>query len=214
MNSTRSYESPARTRQARETRREIVRAAAELFVTQGYSRTSVAAVAQRAGVTAQTIYNAVGTKRELLTAAYDITLIGDDDPVPMADRPAVRRLAELTDPREILHAYADLGCEVLERVGSLSAQIAAGAAAGEPDLVERQRLNDEQRLAGVGRMVDRLVQLRALAPRLTAERAVDRIWTLNSVQVWQLLTGSRGWSGEEYARWIGDAMCAAVLPPC
>ena len=209
----RPYDSPARARQAQVTRREIVTAATELFVTRGYGQTSVAAVAERAGVSAQTVYNAVGTKRELLKAAYDVTLMGDDDPVPLADRPAARQLAELTDPRELLQAYASLGRELLERIGPLMAQIAAGAAAGDPDLVEQQRVGDSERLRGVGMLVGRLVELGALAPGLSRDRAVDRIWTLNSVQVWQLLTAARGWSSEEYANWIGEAMCAAVLPP-
>ena len=60
-------------------------------------------------------------------------------------------------------------------------------------------------------MIGRVVELDALHPEVSPERARDRIWTLNSVQVWHLLTGTRGWTQEEYEDWIGDAMCAAVL---
>jgi AcrR family transcriptional regulator len=207
----RVYASPARDRQARLTRREILDAAAELFVAQGYGRTSVAEVAARAGVTAQTVYNAVGPKPDLLKAAYDAVLVGDDEPIPLADRPQVRAMSTLRDPAELLRAYAALSREVVERVGPLMLQIAAGAAGGDSDLIEHQRVTDAERLTGTTRVIERVVELEALAAGLSPDRARDRIWTLNSVQVWQLLTGARGWSGPEYETWLGDAMIAAVL---
>ena len=212
MNSSkRAYESPTRAQQARATRRAILRAAAELFTEQGYASTSVAAVAAQAQVSAQTVYNVVGSKQALLKAAYDVTLAGDDEPVPLADRPEVRAMYALTDPAELLHAYARLGRQVAERVGPLMLQIAAGAAGGDPDLIEHERVTDAERVTGTGMVVQRVVELAGLAPGLSTDRARDRIWTLNSIQVWDLLTRSRGWSGEAYQAWIGDQMCAAIL---
>ena len=211
--SRRAYESPIRAQQARATRGAILRAAAELFTEQGYARTSVGAVAERARVSAQTVYNAVGSKQELLKAAYDVTLAGDDEPVPLADRPEVRAMYALTDRADFLHAYARLGRQVAERVGPLMLQIAAGAAGGDPDLIEHERVTDTERLTGTGMVVQRVVKLGGLAPGLSVDRARDRIWTLNSIQVWDLLTRSRGWTGEAYQEWIGDQMCAAVLDP-
>jgi len=209
----RTYESPVRERQAQATRSAILRAAAELFVDPGYGHASMAAVARRAGVTAQTIYNTFGSKQVLLKAAYDITLSGDEEPIPLAERPDVKAMYRLADPAEFLHSYAALGREVVERVGPLMLQIAAGAAAGDPDLVKHQMVTDGERLVGTGMVVHRVVDLGGLAPGLSVEVARDRIWTLNSVQVWDLLTHSRGWTGEAYAAWIGDAMCAAILDP-
>lgn len=212
MNSVRrSYRSAARARQARATRGEILSCAADLFTERGYGRTSVGDVAARAGVTAQTVYNAVGSKAQLLKAAYDVTLAGDDEPVPLAERPEVRSAYALDDAAAFLHAYAVLGRGLLERVGPLMLQIAAGAAGGEADLVEHQRITDGERLVGTGMVVRRVVELGSLRPGLAPEEARDRIWTLNSVQVWDLLTRTRGWSGEAYERWIGTAMADAVL---
>jgi hypothetical protein len=89
-------------------------------------------------------------------------------------------------------------------------QIAAGAAAGDLDLVVPQSTGEE-RLVGTLFVARRVLELGALAPGLTVERARDRVWTLNSVGVWHLLTAGRGWSGEEYETWIGEQMCAALL---
>jgi AcrR family transcriptional regulator len=207
----RSYASALRDEQAQLTRRRVVRAAAERFHADGYGATTIAAIARDASVSAQTVYNAFGTKAALLKAAYDGTLAGDDDPVPLAERPEVQALYAEDDAAAFLRGYAALGRTVLERVGPLMLQVSAGADAGDPDLARLRETTDAERLTGTSMVVDRVVELGALSPGLDRDAARDRIWTLNSVQVWHLLTAGRGWSGEEYAEWIGDAMCAAVL---
>lgn len=213
MNSSpkRTYASSARDRQARATRRAVLDAATELFLAEGYAATSVAAVARRAGVSAQTVYNGFGTKKDLLKAAYDRTLAGDDEPVALAGRPEVQALQVEPDAGVMLLGYAALGRSLLERVGPLLLQISAGAVAGDPDLVELQATTDAERLAGTGMVVRRVAELGALRDGLTVDQARDRIWALNSVGLWHLLTQVRGWSGDDYAQFIGDALCAAVL---
>src|SRR4051812_4074732 len=62
------YRSPLRERQAAETRGRISAAAMELFTEQGFAGTTVAAIADRAGVSVPTIYAAFGSKGAILTA--------------------------------------------------------------------------------------------------------------------------------------------------
>lgn len=211
MDTPRPYVSPLRERQARETRERVARKAADLFVRHGYAATSVAAVARAAGVSTQTVYNAFATKPALLKSAYDRALAGDDDEVPLAHRPEVLTLYAEVDAAVFLRGYARLGRTVLERVGPLMRQITAGAAAGDPDLVTVQHTTDAERLTGTTMVARRVAELGALAPGMTVEAARDRIWTLNSVDVWHLLTEVRGWSGDDYQEWVGDLMCASVL---
>ena len=208
---TRPYASPLRAEQATTTRRLIARTAAELFTASGYAATSIAEVARRSGVAAQTVYNTFGSKPALLKAAYDITLAGDAEQVPLAARPEVRELYAGTDAEAFLRGYARLGRTLLDRVGPLMLQIAAGATAGDPDLVALRRTTDQERLVGTTMVARRVAELGALAPGLTVDTARDRVWTLNSVEVWNLLTRTLGWTGEEYQDWIGEAMCAAAL---
>ncbi len=207
----RRYASPLRTEQATTTRRQITRTAAQLFTTSGYAATSIAEVARRSGVSAQTVYNTFGSKPALLKAAYDITLAGDAEEVPLAARPEVRQLYAGTDAESFLRGYARLGRTLLDRVGPLMLQIAAGATAGDPDLVALRRTTDQERLVGTTMVARRVAELGALPPGLSVESARDRIWTLNSVEVWNLVTRTLGWTGEQYQDWIGEAMCAAAL---
>lgn len=208
---TRSYASEVRAEQAEATRRRVVRAASVLFRDEGYAATSVAAVARAARVSGQTVYNVFGSKAALLKAAYDVAVVGDDDPLPLAERPDVKALYAQTDAATFLRGYASLGRGVLDRIGPLALQISAGAAAGDPDLVVLRDTTDAERLVGTGMVAQRVADLNGLAPGVSVEAARDAIWTLNSIEVWHLLTALRGWSGDEYATWVGDQMVAAVI---
>ena len=210
--SSRTYASSVREEQARETRRRVADTAYGLFIAQGYTGTTVATIAASAGVSVQTIYNSFGSKPALLKHVYDVRLAGDDNPVPMRDRPAMRALATETDPAAYLRAYAGVGRTMLERIGPFVAVLVAGAHAGDPELQAHVQTIDSERLVGVRMTVRRLVELGGLRPGLSAERARDAIWTLNSFEVWHLLVGARGWSGRAYEEWVGRAMCDAVLP--
>lgn len=210
--SPRPYTSAVRDEQARATRRRVADTAYELFLAQGYTGTTVATIAAAAGVSAQTIYNTFGSKPGLLKHVYGVRLAGDDDPVPMRDRPAMRALAAETDPAAFLRAYARVGRTMLERIGPFVAVLVAGAQAGDAELQEHVETINGERLVGVRMTVRRLVELGGLRPGLSAERARDAIWTLNSFEVWHLLVGARGWSGRAYEEWVGRAMCDAVLP--
>jgi AcrR family transcriptional regulator len=207
----RSYASEVRAEQAEATRRRVVRAASVLFRDEGYAATSVAAVARAAGVSGQTVYNVFGSKAALLKAAYDVAVVGDDDPLPLAERPDVKALYAETDAATFLRGYASLGRGVLDRIGPLALQISAGAAAGDPDLVVLRDTTDAERLVGTRMVAQRVADLNGLAPGVSVEAARDAIWTLNSIEVWHLLTALRGWSGDEYATWVGDQMVAAVI---
>jgi AcrR family transcriptional regulator len=51
-------------------------------------------VARVAQVSVETVYANFGSKGALLREALDVTVVGDDEPVPFSDRPEFRALAE------------------------------------------------------------------------------------------------------------------------
>src|SRR5215831_2309595 len=87
----RRYRSPRRQLQAHATRSRIIAAAAHQFLARGYAGTTMRAVAADAGVALPTVELGFGTKARLLKAAIDVAIAGDDDPVPMLDRPWAAR---------------------------------------------------------------------------------------------------------------------------
>lgn len=207
----RSYTSSIRDERARQTQRRVLDAAYALFVEHGYTPTTMAAVAARAGVSTQTVYNGFGSKAALLKRVYDVRLAGDDEDVAIADRPEVKAMHADPDPVRFLMAYADFGRVLFGRIGPFLAILVSGARAGDPELIAHLETINGERLVGTGMVARHLAKQRALRPGLTAARARDLIWTLNSVEVWQLLVGERGWSARAYAEWVGRAMCGAVL---
>src|SRR5687768_5299305 len=102
------YLSPVRSEQARATRRAIVTAAAELFGSQGFAATTIDAIADRAGVGRKTVFASVGGKGALLKLAWDWAMAGDDEAVPMAERPAVQAILAERDPHRLVALWTDL----------------------------------------------------------------------------------------------------------
>lgn len=209
---SRAYASAVREDAARRTKLGIAQAARDAFLRDGYASTSMASIARAAGVSGQTVYNVFGTKAHLLKYVYDITLVGDDEQVPFARRPEVLALYGLQDPRKFLTGYARIGLVLLERLGPLVGVVMAGAAAGSPDLVAHLETMGRERLIGATMAARQVASLSPLRPDVDLDRARDAIWTLNSVEVWRLLTVARGWSDERYVTWVGRAMADALLP--
>lgn len=208
----RAYDSPLRREQAAATEQRILRAAYELLVSDGYDGTTMAAVAARAGVSVQTVYKSVGSKPELLKRVYDVTLVGDDAPIPFAERPEVRAAYAETDPARFLAAYAGLGKLLNDRLSPLLGSLLAGARSGEPDLVAFAATIDNERLAGSAMVARRLDELGALRPGLSVDEARDLVWTINSPEVWHLLVERQGWTADAWEAWVSRALVNAVLP--
>ena len=161
-NVKRDYRSELRTAHAQETRRSIIEAASRLFVEHGYGATTVDAIAEAAGVSRKTVFTAVGGKLELLKVALDWAVAGDDQPIALQDRGAIRRLLEQDDPRTLLEAWAHVLVEIDARVAPLfqALEVAAGMDAAARELVEQSR---RQRLDGARTVVERLADLDALS---------------------------------------------------
>src|SRR5918911_3954691 len=104
---------------ARETRRRIITAAADLFIADGYTATTLEQIADRAGVAVQTVYFHFGNKRTVLKEAVDIAAVGDDEPVPLLDRPLYRRLAEERDPHRYISRWLGGSREILIRIAPI-----------------------------------------------------------------------------------------------
>jgi AcrR family transcriptional regulator len=210
---SRGYDSPLRREQARLTQRRVVDAAYRLLLERGWAATTMAAVATEAGVSAQTVYKTFGTKAALVKRVYDVTLIGDDEPVPLAERADVRAAYQERDARKVLAWYADLGRTLLERLAPLLTVVMAGARAGEPELLELVETVNGERLTGTLMTARRLAELGALREGMSVEEARDLIWTLNSLEVWNLLVIQRRWTPQAYSAWVGRAMADSVLAP-
>jgi len=207
----RAYEMSTRARQARETRRRIVEAAAELFVRDGYSATSMAAIAEAAGVAAPTVYATLRSKAGILRAVVDLTVRGDDEEAPLSARAAWQEIDRETDPLRQLELFARVHREICEREAPVFAQLEA-AAGSDPEATQLLAGHDQRRYETQMRLARSLRRGRRLRPGLTARTAADVIWTIASERTYLALVEKRGWKPKDYERWVLAQLTAGLLP--
>lgn len=206
----RPYRSTLRADQAQATRRAVVSAARDLFVEVGWSGTTIDAVAARAGVSRKTVFTSVGGKAALLKLALDWALVGDDEPIPLSERPVLTEMQQLTDPRALVAHWARFVAELEERAAPLAAVLAVAADA-DPEAAGVHAVSERNRLGGAELIVARLTATDGLRPGLTTERAVAAAHVLMDPAVHRTLVSEHGWTLAEYADWLERAAVAELL---
>lgn len=204
----RRYDGEGRRRAAVARRRRVLDTAVALIGDRGYDATTMAQLAASADVSVEYLYKTFGDKPRLVRQLLDYVLGGDEQPVPVSERPEVQRMRAEPDPRQVLALYARRCAEVNDRAGALLLAITS-AAPTDPQLAELRRTVEGQRfgaatavavdVAGKGRL------------RGSADDARDAIWVLNAPEVWDLAVRRRGWSSRRYADWLADLWVADLL---
>ena len=207
---TRRYDSSRRREQADATRLEILQAAQRLFERDGFSATTMAAVAAEARVAAKTVYLAFETKSGLLRALWNLLLRGDQDDVPMQERRWYLEILGEPDPEHQLRLMAQNSRVVKLRAGSLM-KVIRDAASADADIAALWRRIGVQFYEHQRGVVGVLHERGHLLAGLDVQAATDRLWTLNHPDLWHLLVGERGWTAEAYEQWCADAACAQLL---
>lgn len=206
----RSYNSPRRREQAVATRAEILAAAQQLFEQRGYSATTMAEIAAKAGVALKTVYLGFESKSGILRALWNRLLRGDDADAPVAVRDWYREVLEERDPERKLRLNARNARAVKERVGTLL-EIIRGAAATDPATGALWERIQKEFYGNQRAVIETLAERQALRPGLDVDTATDLMWTLNHPALWGLLVGQRGWTAERFEAWLGDAFCSQLL---
>lgn len=208
----RRYESAHRREQARQTRRVILDAAARLFVSPGYAATPVAAIAGAAGVAIQTVYKVFGSKKALLSALVDVTVAGDDEPVPLAERSFVADIRALPDARAKLERYAQHLAEVQHRQAPVLLAL-AGAATADPEAAAIWRKNVDERRQAMTLFAAELASTGRLRPEHAVETAADVLVLAMDVRNYDWLVRECSWSPGRFRRWYVDTVAAVLLTP-
>jgi AcrR family transcriptional regulator len=205
----RSYDSTRRRLQASQTRTEILDAAQRLFLSDGYAQTTVAAIADVAGVSVETIYKTFGGKPGLVRAIQAQALAGAG-PVPAYLRSDEMRLSE-RDPRQVIRNWGTLTTEVAPRVSPILLLIRS-AAASDPEMAELHDEVVQERLSRMELNARHLYERGDLRAEISLAEARDVLWTYSSPELYELLVLRQRWPLERYGRVIAEAMIAALLP--
>ncbi|MEV4317069.1 helix-turn-helix domain-containing protein [Actinocrispum sp. NPDC049592] len=202
---TRGYDSTRRRRQARENRDAVLGAARELFLAQGYAATKISAIAERAGVSVETVYKAFGNKPGLVQAIADAALAA---PTQRSDAMS----AQETDPHTVVRRWAGFACEVLPRLAPVVLLIRA-AAASSPEmagLLARLDADRRERMDHQARLLHDRGQLR---PDVDIAQAGDVMWAYTDPGLYELLVLRQSWPLDRFRGFLATALAAALLPP-
>jgi len=201
----RTYRSPRRTAHAAETREAILAAAHQLFLTGGWTNTTIAAVASAAGVANETVYASLGSKAAILQELVVRAVRADDRHTPLKHQQARRAIMQETDQRRQIALFATDIVAVLDRVAPLMDVVRAASDANDEIAalyaqLHHGRLKNLEWLAGL------LLQNGPLRRGLDAKAAGAIIWRLASPELFLLARRIEKASSEAYAHWLANTL--------
>jgi AcrR family transcriptional regulator len=191
------------------TQRTIVESASRLFVEQGYAPTTIGQIARESGVAVQTIYNSVGSKRDLLIRVLDFAAAGDRAPQTVPAFMQEQAEAE-RDPRKVIELLVSFWRGGLQRTAPIF-DVIRQAAALDPDIAVLETERGQARLRNYGIAGRMLADRGDLRDGLTPEAAAAIIFSLGHPESYRLLVDKAGWSVDRWASWVTDALVAALL---
>lgn len=202
----RTYKSPLRQRQASDTRVRIIEAARALLQGEGYAGMTIEGIAQRAEVSAQSIYAIFKSKTGILIELLDQSTFDAnyDD--------AVRRALSATDPETRLRLAAPIARQIHD-AQSATFDLLRGAGVVAPELAKLEQQREGLRYERQERMIISLRDARSLQPGLDQATARDIFWMLTGRDVYRMLVRERSWSSQKYQDWLADSLVHSLLTP-
>ncbi|WP_072687229.1 TetR/AcrR family transcriptional regulator [Rhodococcus marinonascens] len=187
-------------------RQKILTAAHALFTTTGYASTTMKAIAVEAGVAVQTVYFVFGNKRSVLEALLDVAISGDDEPIPTLSRLWVAEAIAEPDPLSQLRIQTRGARLILDRAAPVLLAVRAAAGA-DPEVAQLWASTCEHHEMVLRHLMTTLADK---VDHLDIDRTVDVGLALLTPETHILLIDERGWSSEEYERWVVDVLARAA----
>lgn len=207
----RPYNSERRRLASAATRRRILDASRELFLSTGYHATTVADIAAEARVNVDTVYELAGRKPMLLRELVEEAISGTDHPVAAEQRRYVKAIRAEPDPGRKLEIYARAVRRIQERMAPLFMAL-HDLASTDPEAKDVWDSISQRRAANMRLFINDIKATGGLRAGLSVEMAADTVWVMNSSEVYVLLTGARGWSPVRFERWLVDTWRRLFLP--
>jgi AcrR family transcriptional regulator len=183
-----------------------------LFLERGYTATTIEAISEESDVPPATVYRLFSSKLGILKELLDVSIAGDDEALPVEDRPHARALLAGRDPRDQLSGFAAITRGIMSRTEPVH-RILVSAAGSDPDASALLAEQTRQRDRGQEQIARSLARAGALQAKLRERDAADIIHTLMSPEVYRLLVGDRGWTPGQYEQWLKDILIEQLLPP-
>jgi AcrR family transcriptional regulator len=210
VNASRHYDNSRRRERAEATRLAVLESARELFTAQGYATTTLAQIAERARVNVDTVYTAVGRKPEIMRELVEVSISGQDRPVPAEEREYVLRIHEAATAADKIAVYAASIATIHTRLGPVFLSL-RDAAITDATCRSLWTQISERRRANMLRFAADLRATGQLREDLSDDAIADIVWSMNAPEYWELLVHRRGWTSEQFEAWLADAWRRLLL---
>jgi AcrR family transcriptional regulator len=191
---------PTRRERALATKRRITKVAYTLFIERGYAETTMAEIAEAAGVAVQTVYFTFHTKGELLSRAVDFAVMGEDGPLPPEEQEwYVQMTAEPNLVMALRHLVTGEGTINL-RATPLDTVVRANAQS-DPDTAQVWAFHERLRADAHRAILEVLVAKAPLRDEMTPERATHLLLLYLGSDAYRPLVHDFGWTHEEWVDW-------------
>ena len=178
-------------------------AAIRCFTTAGYGGTTMATIAEEAGVAVQTLYFTFHTKAGLLQETFDRAVLGDV-PVPPEKTEWFGAMEAEAKIGPALRHLVDGVTAILERVAPLRPVF--DAAAAEEGVARVWDRGEQLRLQGYRTSVEILAKKRPLRAGYDLDTATDVLFVLLGPDTFRAFVEGRRWQLERWKPWV-----AAIL---
>lgn len=195
----RSYRSEARVEAAERTRRRILEAGKFLFSRKGIDATTIAQIAERAGVSEPTVYATVRSKAGLLDALMHDAIFG-----PRFQQ-AQRQLDGVQDPVQRIALSAHVARAIYEGE-SAELSVLMKSSAFSPELRKTQQSFETLRRSMQRERIEALFAAGRARAGLDRERAAALLWMYTSRELYQKLVRESGWSPDDYQAWLEQTL--------
>jgi AcrR family transcriptional regulator len=206
VNSRRKYRSPLREEATLRGQQAVIGAAADLFVEQGYARTTIDQIADRAQVSRPTVF-AAGTKPQLLALARQAAIGGDS---VLGNEPEFEQILATPDATTLLRRFAEMASGIARRWAPLHA-VLEEAAASDPSLTGLRQANRDDMYGCARQVIAALRSLGSLRADLEPKAATDVLWLLIDPSQYRRLVTERRWSHRAFQHWQADTMTRLLL---
>ncbi len=197
----RPYDASGRRAAAEQRRLHVAQVAARLFAERGWGGTTIAQVADEAGVSVELVGKTFGGKAGLFMDAFVAAGFGSRGGLQEAY--AELRLAEVPGPDARLDRFVEFVCGLVVPMGPLLSALANGA---EQD----PALRDLARVAQLSHLLVCEDVVRLVATDAPAPDAADEFYVLTRAETWLTFAQHREWTPERYAAWLRRTLRAAV----
>ena len=203
----RQYNSKSRQDQAIQTRNLILTSAKKLIKTKGFDQVTIDEIAKSAGVSSPSIYSIFQSKRGVLRALMDEVL----PPKQYAQYEALVEATKTeTSPINLVTTSAQIA-RLLYDAEKTQFDLLRTAAVVAPEFKELEAEREKRRYQRQDESLKRMFEEGLLAKGLSLAKAKDILWTFTGRDLYRMLVLERGWSSEEYEKWLTQLLIQTLI---